>query len=192
METALRFVHVNFPQVSLEEEFLDLPKEHLVNFLSSDYIHIDTEFQVCIFPRELKACVCGFTVDVSTYYQVFQAAYNWITHDIPSRRCHVFEILGHIRLRLCSIVELERVILECKDASLLVALRSIQKDLVSNKGCLVSLHAQPRLCVKKNILLIGGSRREHSEHSGCRVIESTYESVEKYDIFTGYNHVLFT
>ncbi|XP_076675062.1 actin-binding protein IPP isoform X1 [Andrena cerasifolii] len=161
LETALRFIHVNFPQVSLEEEFLDLPKEHLVNFLSSDYIHIDTEFQV------------------------FQAAYNWITHDIPSRRCHVFEILGHIRLRLCSIVELEQVILECKDASLLVALRSIQKDLVSNKGCLVSLHAEPRLCVKKNILLIGGSRREHSEHSGCRVIESTYESVEKYDIFTG-------
>lgn len=47
LETALRFIQVNFPQVSQEEEFLDLPKEHLVHFLSSDYIHIDTEFQVC-------------------------------------------------------------------------------------------------------------------------------------------------
>ncbi|XP_076232754.1 actin-binding protein IPP [Calliopsis andreniformis] len=161
LETALHFIQVNFPEVSQEEEFLDLPKEHLVHFLSSDYIHIDTEFQV------------------------FQAAYNWIMHDIPSRRCHVFEILSHIRLRLCSLAKLERVIVECKDASLIVALKSIQKDLVSNKGCLVPLHAQPRLCVKKNILLIGGSRREYSADSWGRDSEITYETVEKYDIFTG-------
>lgn len=46
LETALRFIEVNFPRVSQEEEFLDLPKEHLVHFLSSENIHIDTEFQV--------------------------------------------------------------------------------------------------------------------------------------------------
>lgn len=46
LETALRFIEANFPQVCQEEEFLDLPKEHLVQFLSSDYIHIDTECQV--------------------------------------------------------------------------------------------------------------------------------------------------
>jgi actin-binding protein IPP len=46
LETALRFIEVNFPQVSQEEEFLDLPKEHLVSFLGSENIHIDTEFQV--------------------------------------------------------------------------------------------------------------------------------------------------
>lgn len=50
LETSLRFIQVNFPQVSQEEEFLDLPKEHLVRFLSSDLIHIDTEFQVIIIP----------------------------------------------------------------------------------------------------------------------------------------------
>lgn len=44
--TALRFIEVNFPRVSLEEEFLDLPKELLVHFISSENIHIDTEFQV--------------------------------------------------------------------------------------------------------------------------------------------------
>lgn len=161
LETALRFIQVNFPQVSQEEEFLDLPKEHLVRFLSSDLIHIDTEFQV------------------------FQAAYNWIIHDIPARRCYVFEILGHIRLRLCSLARLERIILECKDASLIVALRSIEKDLICNKGCLVPLHAQPRLCAKKNILVIGGSKREQAADSWGRAAESTYESIEKYDTFTG-------
>lgn len=47
LETAQRFIEVNFPQVSQEEEFLDLPKEYVIHFLSSDYIHIDNEFQVC-------------------------------------------------------------------------------------------------------------------------------------------------
>ncbi|KAG7196679.1 hypothetical protein KM043_016011 [Ampulex compressa] len=161
LETVLRFIEVNFPQVSQEEEFLDLPKEHLIQFLSSDYIHIDTEFQV------------------------FQAAYNWIVHDIPTRRCYVFEILSHIRLRLCSLSRLDRTILECKDASLIVALRSIQNDLVCNKGCLVPLHAEPRLCARKNILVIGGSKREESADSWGKASESTYEAIEKYDIFTG-------
>ncbi|XP_043471983.1 actin-binding protein IPP-like [Leptopilina heterotoma] len=161
LETALRFIQVNFPRVSQEEEFLDLPKEYLVRFLSSEYIHIDTEFQV------------------------FQAAYNWITQDISARRCYVFEILGHIRLRLCSLARLEQTILDCKDASLIVALRSIQKDLISNKGCLVPLHAQPRICAKKNILVIGGSKREHCPDSWARAAESTYETIDKYDTFTG-------
>ncbi|XP_043282923.1 actin-binding protein IPP-like isoform X2 [Venturia canescens] len=161
LETALHFIEVNFPQVSQEEEFLDLPKDYLIHFLSSEYIHVDTEFQV------------------------FQAAYNWIVHDIPARRCYVFEILGHIRLRLCSLARLDSVILECKDASLIVALRSIQKDLVSNKGCLVSLRAEPRLCAKKNILVIGGSKREHTADSWARDAESIYETIEKYDTFTG-------
>lgn len=161
METALRFIQVNFPQISQEEEFLDLPKDYLIHFLGSEYIHIDTEFQV------------------------FQAAYNWITHDIPSRRCYVFEILSHIRLRLCSLTRLDQIIQTCKDSSLIIALRSIQKDLTTNKGCLVSLRVQPRLCAKKNILVIGGSKREHTVDGWARDAELTYETIEKYDTFTG-------
>lgn len=123
--------------------------------------------------------------------QVFQAAYNWIVHDISTRRCYVFEILSYIRLRLCSLASLEGIIIECKDASLIVALRSIQKDLVSNKGCLVPLNTQPRVCARKNILVIGGSKREHAADSWGRTAESTYETIEKYDIFTGYDNILF-
>lgn len=93
---------------------------------------------------------------------------------------------------MCSLAKLERVILECKDASLIVALRSIQKDLVSNKGCLVPLHARPRLCAKKNILVIGGSRREYSQDTWDRAAESTYETIEKYDIFSGYSCFSFS
>ncbi|KAL7293115.1 hypothetical protein TKK_0013268 [Trichogramma kaykai] len=159
LETALRFIEINFPQVVQEEEFLDLPKEQLVKFISSEKIHIDTEFQV------------------------FQATYNWITHDIPARLCYVFEIFSHIRLRLCSMARLDRVIYECSDSSLIVALTSIQKDLLNNKGCLVPLQAQPRLCAKKNILVIGGSKREHSTDGWVRPAESTYQIVNKYDTY---------
>lgn len=116
---------------------------------------------------------------------MFEAAYNWIMHDIPARRCYVFEILSHIRLRLCSLANLEKIIIECKDASLNVALRSVQKDLLGNRGCLVPLHTQPRLCAKKNILVIGGSKREHCAESWGRPAESTYTTIEKYDSFTG-------
>lgn len=119
--------------------------------------------------------------------QVFQAAHNWIVHDIPARRCYVFEVLRYVRLRLCSVARLERVILDSKDASLIVALRSVLKDLITNKGCLVPLHEQPRLCAKKNILVIGGSKREPSADSWGRAAESTYETIEKYDTFTGYD-----
>lgn len=78
---------------------------------------------------------------------------------------------------------LDRVIFECNDGSLIVALTSIQKDLLSNKGCLVPLRAQPRLCAKKNILVIGGSKREHATESWVRPVESTYETINKYDTF---------
>lgn len=48
LDAALHFIQVHFPQVSQEEEFLDLPKEQLVNLLKSEKIYIDTEFQVRI------------------------------------------------------------------------------------------------------------------------------------------------
>lgn len=51
------------------------------------------------------------------------------------------------------------------------------------------LHAQPRVCARKNILVIGGSKREHSADSWGRTAESTYETIEKYDIFTGYDDI---
>lgn len=86
---------------------------------------------------------------------------------------------------------LNRVIYECNDGSLIVALTSIQKDLMSNKGCLVPLRAQPRLCAKKNILVIGGSKREHSTEGWVRPAESTYETINKYDTFNKYAAAAF-
>lgn len=108
---------------------------------------------------------------------------RWIVHDVNERRCFVFEILRHVRLPLLSVCLLDRAIQDCGDPSLKVALRSIRKDLVSKKGNLVPLVVRPRLCAKKDIFVIGGSKRElistWTRSSGC----FTYNSVERFDTF---------
>ena len=64
-----RYVFTNFVQVSLEEEFLDVPKEIIVKILSSEDLRVDTE------------------------YQVFLASMAWLDHDVGGRRRYVFDVL---------------------------------------------------------------------------------------------------
>jgi actin-binding protein IPP len=155
---AVEFIQLHFPQICSEEEFFELPKELLTKFLSSEHLRVDTEFQV------------------------FQAAMRWIMHDVTQRRRYVFEILSHVRLPLLSVCRLERAINDCGDGSLKVALRSVRKDLVTKKGSLVPLYVHPRLCAKKDIFVIGGSKRELVS-AWTRSSECTYESVERFDTF---------
>ncbi|KAK7794828.1 hypothetical protein R5R35_009395 [Gryllus longicercus] len=155
---AIDFIQCQFPDISNEEEFYDLPKDQLIMFLSSEHLRVDTEFQV------------------------FQAAMRWIMHDVMARRRYVFEVLAHVRLPLLSICLLERAINECGDGSLKVALRSVRKDLVTKKGSLVPLFVHPRLCAKKDIFVIGGSKRELMS-AWTRSSECTFESVERFDTF---------
>lgn len=107
---------------------------------------------------------------------------RWIMHDVTQRRRYVFEILSHVRLPLLSGCLLERAINDCGDGSLKVALRSVRKDLVTKKGSLVPLYVHPRLCAKKNIFVIGGSKRELVS-AWTRSSECTFESVERFDTF---------
>lgn len=55
---------------------------------------------------------------------------------------------------------LEKTIKDCRDVSLHTALKSLHNDLVNKKGWLVPLFVKPRLCAKKDIFIVGGSRRE--------------------------------
>ncbi|XP_076046546.1 actin-binding protein IPP-like isoform X2 [Oratosquilla oratoria] len=157
METSETFVHTNFPEVVTEEEFCETPREILVNLLQSEYLRIDSEFQV------------------------FSAALRWINHDITGRRRYVFEILNQVRLPLIPSRLLEKAISECCDISLKVALQSIQKDVQSKRGSLVPLYVQPRICARKKIYVIGGSKRELI--SSWTRSECTFESVECFDTF---------
>lgn len=175
---AIEYIHTHFPQICAEDEIYELPKDQFTKFLTSEDLRVDSEFQV------------------------FQAAIRWITHDIVQRRRYVFEILKHVRLPLLSLCLLEKAIVECGDSSLNVALRyvsisckcmtcviihlcicrSVHNDLASKKGSLVPLYVQPRKCAKKNIFVIGGSKREPTSgwHRGS---ESSFTSVERFDTF---------
>ena len=60
-DIALDYIHDNFYLVSLEEEFHEINKELLSQFISSEYLRVDSE------------------------YQVFCATMDWINYDIANR-----------------------------------------------------------------------------------------------------------
>ncbi|XP_050089118.1 actin-binding protein IPP [Anopheles aquasalis] len=156
-EVASNFVYSNFPKVALEDELLDVPYALLVKVIASEALRVDSE------------------------HQVFNAALRWIRHDVVPRRQYVFEILSHVRIALVPVSLIDQAIGECRDVSLKIALRSVRKDLTSRRGQLVPLRVCPRVCAKKSIYVIGGSRREQS--AGWTPTDWIFESVIKYDIF---------
>lgn len=157
-KAAIDYVHMYFPQVCAEDELLELTKDELARFLSSEHLRVDTEFQV------------------------LEAAVRWVMHDIVDRRRYVFEVLKQVRVPLLAPRLLERAIADCADGSLRVALRSVHSDVIHRRGGLVPLCVEPRAAAKKNIYVIGGAKREHG--SGWqRDLESSFITVERFDTF---------
>ncbi|XP_059094081.1 actin-binding protein IPP-like [Tigriopus californicus] len=161
-EATEKFIFDHFVEVSKGEEFRDLPREMLVGFLSSEFLRVDSE------------------------YQVFVAALSWVESDLTARRRFIFDVLKFIRLPLVPSKLLESYLSECPDISLRVALTSVKKDIALKRGTLVTLNAQPRKHAKKNVYIIGGSQREFG--SAWTRKEQTYHSVEVFDTFRGAWH----
>lgn len=157
VQSAQSFVHTHFPQVAVEDELLDTPQQLLARILASESLRVDTESQV------------------------FQAALRWIKHDVLQRRQYVFDILAHIRLALVPVQLIDAAVAECEDMSVLVALRSVRRDLTARRGQLVPLRVCPRVCARKNIYIFGGAKRETS--SGWNPHDCIFDTVAKYDIF---------
>ena len=65
-DIAINFIHDNFYLVSGEEEFLEVNKELLCEFISSEYLRVDSE------------------------YQVFCATMSWVNYDISNRLAHPY------------------------------------------------------------------------------------------------------
>lgn len=63
-KVALSYVHRHFPQVCESEEFLDTPKDIVVQFFESEHVKVDSEFQVRGLKNMLvhQSCgiICGF------------------------------------------------------------------------------------------------------------------------------------
>uniref|UniRef100_A0A336MN64 Kelch-like protein diablo n=1 Tax=Culicoides sonorensis TaxID=179676 RepID=A0A336MN64_CULSO len=158
IKSAQTFVNSHFPEVALEQELLDIDSNLLIRLIASEALRVDSECQV------------------------FNAALRWIKHDIINRRRYVFDILANVRLPLVNMRFIDGAIDDCHDVSLQVALKSIKKDLTSGRGMLVPVRVSPRVCAKKSIYIIGGSRREPSNLQSWKT-DCIFESVIKYDIF---------
>lgn len=155
-ESANGFINAHFPEVAEHDEILDVSQQMLTRLISSEMIRVDSE------------------------YQVFQVAMRWVKHEVSIRKRFVFDVLANVRLSLVPVRLIESEIVQCRDMSLKIALRSILKDLVSRRGTLVPIGSNPRLGAKKSIYIIGGSKRESA--SGW-TNDCIFESVIKYDIF---------
>lgn len=46
LEAARDYIFANFSEVVMEDEFLEIPRDVLVRILQSEYLRIDSEFQV--------------------------------------------------------------------------------------------------------------------------------------------------
>lgn len=160
-QSAQTFVNTHFPDVAQEAELLDVPPALLIRLIALEDLRVDSELQV------------------------FNAALRWVKHDIVNRRRHVFEILYNVRLPLVPMRLIDAAISECHDVSLQVALKSVKKDLTSGRGHLVPVRVNPRICAKKSIYVIGGSRREPSNLQSWKTDhhQDIFESVVKYDIY---------
>ena len=83
-DIALDYIHDNFYLVSQEEEFHEINKDLLAQFISSEYLRVDSE------------------------YQVFCATMGWINYDIANR-WELFSPesdsrIANVRLSVCTSV----------------------------------------------------------------------------------------
>ena len=129
-------------QVAEEEEYLELPEENVTFLLSSEYVHIKSE------------------------YQVFVSAMKWILHDLKARRKCVFNVCAPIRFPIISYQQLEQFIESCSDLSLQIALKKLVIDYKAASST-QSMRSQlklklepymfkPREFARKSIYVSGG------------------------------------
>jgi hypothetical protein len=57
-KAASSFICANFVHVSSEEEFADIPKDILLHFLSSEHLHVDSEYQVGALTIKTLMYIC--------------------------------------------------------------------------------------------------------------------------------------
>lgn len=80
-----KYIQLNFLDVSKEDEILQLSKDLMMNFISTEYLRVESEQQVLEF------------------------ALRWIDHDVSNRKQYIFEILKNVRLSLIPLGKLRSV-----------------------------------------------------------------------------------
>ncbi len=151
---AKRYIERHFAEAIREEEFFDLPKDMLKNFLRSEGLSIDNEFQV------------------------LEATINWIIKDQENRLKYFNELMECVRIPVIPIKQIESYINECENSDLKTELDSVlqsHKEAIAlvesnKKQNLIAINChknlvhngyndvrwQPRMCARKYVYVIGG------------------------------------
>lgn len=157
---ALEHAQAHWSAVAEGEELLELPLQLLIKLLSSEQLRVESESQVLF------------------------AALRWLEHDPASRRRHCFQVLQQVRLPLLGPQILDDAVQRVQDPSVIVALRTIKKDMKSGRGVLVPLQAEPRTRARRCLYLAGGSCRETSP-DWHRATDTIFSSCLKFDMLKG-------
>ncbi|KAJ8263111.1 hypothetical protein COCON_G00155680 [Conger conger] len=128
----------NFPTICKTEDFLQLPKDLLVQLLSHEELETEDE------------------------RLVYESAFNWVNYDLERRHCHLPELLRTVRLALLPAIFLmenvstEDLITQQAQSRELVdeAIRCKLK-ILQNDGVVTSLCARPRK-TSHALFLLGG------------------------------------
>ena len=67
-----------------EEEFADIPKDILIHFISSEHLHVDSEYQVITV-----------LVVVNTVFEAHFSSLHKLNFGIPLQEIEAYEIRGH-------------------------------------------------------------------------------------------------
>ncbi|RWS27279.1 actin-binding protein IPP-like protein [Leptotrombidium deliense] len=171
---AKRYIERNFTDVVHQEEFIDLPKEMLKNFLRSEGLSIYNELEV------------------------FEATIRWIRKDVKARGVHLQELMENVRLPVISPKQIDLSIEQCPDAELKSCLNQLIHDLKEKnqsdnqmlfdsgkRGDLscdayFNIKSQPRMCCRKNVYVIGGVGKSRGRRWGDA---RTLATVDKFDDF---------
>ncbi|RWS15867.1 actin-binding protein IPP-like protein [Dinothrombium tinctorium] len=171
---AKRYIERHFTDVIREDEFVDLPRDTLKNFLKSEGLSINDEFEV------------------------FEATIRWILKDIWNRKAFLSELMDYIRLPVIDPKQINLYIDQCPDIELKSCLFQLFNDFkeeskkladnsvsdVSSKRCDLNcatyqnIRCQPRMCCRKKVYVIGGVNKARNRNE-----LRTLVTVEKLDTF---------
>ena len=161
---AEKFINKNFTKLSYEEEFLEAPRDTLVEILHSENLSIKSE------------------------QEVFQAAMNWLLFDPASRRKDIYNVLAPVRVPLVPKADIKKFLEKCPDLGIKVALKkyledfNLERNICKENGLdrVKPYLTQPRKFARKNIYLMGG----YFVETGGRWNDiHTLEIVSKYDTY---------
>eukprot|EP00061_Rhincodon_typus_P017643 g46422.t1 len=137
-ELSWRMCLSNFPTISKSEDFLQLPKDTLVQLLSSE--ELETEDEKLVYETTIK----------------------WVKYDVNRRHCCLPELLQTVRLALLPAVYLmenvameELITRQMKSKELIEEAIRCKLKILQNDGVVTSLCARPRK-TGHALLLLGG------------------------------------